>query len=482
MWWCALALAQEPVAALTFRGGIGKLDLDVPEGYHVAADAPSRLTVGEVVLEATGNLDGVRFPTRAGPASLETGICADTSDTCRMVRLEGTVPPDARRVELRVPPPASPTAAATGAVVKVYDFTAVWCPPCNRMAAELFHDPADAAFMARWTVEPVDVDRPESWALKDRYAVGGYPTLVAVDARGAEVGRLVGYPGEAATRAWLEGLDRELPLHRLLAGVDGLDGAAAARAARRLAEARHGDAARTYLARAADGEDRRVASLLLDPNEADARWLFANAAPGDWIYAAIDAAPTAWPEALVRVAALPPVEAADALGLVADHLEAAGQVDAARAVRAGAVVALQGALTGDPELDRGHVTWLAELRRGVGDLDGALGLLGDYAARYPAEFTFDHAAARLLLDAGRNAEAEARARAALDKAWGDQRLRAAGVLARALAAQGRRDEAVAVLDAALAEVPEPAEGVEVRTRRYRQELIGLRDELRAKPR
>lgn len=482
MWWCALALAEEPVATLKFRGGIGELDLDLPAGYHVAAEVPSRLAVGELVVEATGDLDGVRFPARAGRASLATGICADTSDTCRMVRLEGTVSPGARRVELRIPATVAPPPAAPGAVVKIYDFTAVWCPPCNRMAAELLHDPADAAFMARWAVEPVDVDRPESWALKDRYAVGGYPTLVAVDAEGAEVGRLVGYPGEAATRAWLEGLASEIPLHHLLAGVEGLDGPAAARAARRLAEAGHADAARAWLARAADGVDRRVASLLLDPTEADARWLFANAAPGDWIYAAIDAAPTAWPEALVRVVALPPVEAADALGLIADHLEAAGQVDAARAVRAGAVVALEGALTGDPELDRGHVTGLADLRCGVGDLDGALRLLGDYAARYPGEFTFDHAAARLLLDAGRHAEAEDRARAALGKAWGDQRLRAAGVLARALAAQGRHDEAVAVLDAALAELPEPAEGVEVRTRRYRKELIGLREELRATPR
>lgn len=475
----SLALAAEPAAVLSWRDGRGRLDIDVPDGFHVAPDAPTRLVVGTTELLAFGPIDGARFPVPgAGEVRLSLGVCTDGSTSCRMVELVGRV--DGRRGRVVLAPPAPPAPAVAGepsAVARIYDFTAVWCPPCNAMAAEVLHDPEDAALVGRWPIEAVDVDRPESWALKDRHAVTGYPTLVAVDADGAEVDRLVGYPGEAGLRSWLAALDREPPLHALVAGVEGLDGAASARAARRLAEAGHEEAARRHLAAAAPGEDRAVARLRLDGDAAEARWLLTNAPLGDWVYAALEAVgPEAW-AVVPRLDELPPREAAGVLDTLADRADP----EAARALRAAAVGLLLAARTGDPAHDRADVTFLADLHAGTGDLDDALALLDDYARRFPDEFTFDHAAARLLLDAGQAPAAEARARVALARAWGDQRLRAVQVLAKALAAQGRAAEAVAALEAELAALPAPAADVAVRTHRYRKECEDLRERLRAPP-
>jgi hypothetical protein len=50
-------------------------------------------------------------------------------------------------------------------------------------------------------------------------------------------------------------------------------------------------------------------------------------------------------------------------------------------------------------------------------------------------------------------------------------------LARALAASGRRPEALARIDAVLASTPVPANDVEVRTHRYVKQVRALREEL-----
>ena len=141
---------------------------------------------------------------------------------------------------------------------------------------------------------------------------------------------------------------------------------------------------------------------------------------------------------------------------------------------------MRAALSGDIEKDRGHATFLASMMAETGDLDGALALLDVHAARWPDEFTFTHAAARHLLDAERLPEAEARARTALGKAWGDQRLRAAALLAKVLVARGQKPEAAFVIEAALREMPAPAADVDVRTHRYRTELETLRAGLAGK--
>lgn len=483
-----------PTALLTWQGGAARVDVAAPPGWHFAAEAEYRLVWGRpgpgafdpdaLPFEFSDHPDptvpGIvtRIGLDPGPvrAQVDVAVCEDRGSACvqHVLRLEGEVTgrKGALPFELFVP---TPPPAQAGKAVRLYDFTAVWCPPCNLLAAEVLHDPEDAAALAPFELVALDVDRPDSWALKTRYAVGGYPTLVAVDAEGREVDRIVGYPGEAPTLAWLAGLGSVRPLHELLEGPVGGSPAEAGTNARRLAEGEYEEAARRWLAVADEGVDTHVARLLLDARESDARWLLENAPPGDWMYAALDAAPAAWPAALGLASRLPPETAASIYGVIADQLEG----DAARALRSASVALLRSAMDGDPDHDRGYVVELADLMVAAGDLPGALTLLDENAARWPDEFTFHHAKARVLLDAGRPADAEAAARLALSKAWGDQRLRAVQVLAKALRAQGRAPEGLAALDAELATATKPGGDVAVRTTRYLAQVEALRTELAA---
>ena len=58
------------------------------------------------------------------------------------------------------------------------DFYGIWCPPCNQYIEQVFPSKAFRDEAKNYVLLKVDADRKESFALKSRFKVGGYPTLV----------------------------------------------------------------------------------------------------------------------------------------------------------------------------------------------------------------------------------------------------------------------------------------------------------------
>ena len=85
------------------------------------------------------------------------------------------------------------------------DFFATWCPPCDRLRDEFLEAPAWEDFLGDYTVRSVDADDPSSFALKDRYQVGGYPTLLVTTPGGEVLERIVGFPGAEAVAQRTDG-------------------------------------------------------------------------------------------------------------------------------------------------------------------------------------------------------------------------------------------------------------------------------------
>lgn len=79
------------------------------------------------------------------------------------------------------------------------DFFATWCGPC-KMMAPVVHQLADE-FSGKITVGELDVDQAP--ALAQKYQVMGVPTLAFFEG-GQLVDRLVGFPGPAAVRGFIE--------------------------------------------------------------------------------------------------------------------------------------------------------------------------------------------------------------------------------------------------------------------------------------
>ena len=98
------------------------------------------------------------------------------------------------------------TAKASGRNLLV-DFHARWCPPCDRLRDEFLTDRSRLPLLAGFVLLSADADAPASFDLKDRYHVGGYPTVLVLDPQGRELDRILGYDGQADRLAErLEGL------------------------------------------------------------------------------------------------------------------------------------------------------------------------------------------------------------------------------------------------------------------------------------
>ena len=71
-----------------------------------------------------------------------------------------------------------------------------WCAPCRRMSAEVFPDPRVTAVLTRDFVPvKLDAEADTNAALVARLGVSQFPTLVVLDADGAELHRSVGFLG-----------------------------------------------------------------------------------------------------------------------------------------------------------------------------------------------------------------------------------------------------------------------------------------------
>ncbi len=478
-----LPLAQAATTAtLLTHGGLGRVEIQPEPGQHVNQEAPARLSNGRDEVTGSGDLGWARLPVAQDDrVTLDVGVCDDDGSNCRQLSLVGTVTNAARgRTALVEPEPIDPATRPAGYAVRLYDFTAIWCPPCQRLAAEVLHDPADAERLSLYEIVQVDADQPASWELKSRYQVTGYPTVLAVDAQGNEVDRYLGFESEPDFWLWLSGLDGRTPLSRLEPGPPAnVAGDEAATVALRFFKANKPELATPWLA-AASGNTRAYHEARLHAEAVDARadaeWMVANAAADDWLYLVVERYPELWPRVVRLVVTLDPGTAAACLDAYASSMDG-DQADAALAARAGALALLRSTLTTDPAHDKGRIVEIADLHAATGDLAGALGQLDEYKGLFPAEFTWDFTAARLLSEGTRLPEAEARGRAALALAQGDQVLRAAERLATILDAQGKRAEALALVRDTLAGAARPGPTVDVRTHRYIKALEALQAKL-----
>lgn len=71
------------------------------------------------------------------------------------------------------------------------DFSAIWCPTCRVLHAEVFTNATvKSAITTGFVLARVDYEAPEARAFMQRYGVQGFPSLLVLSAEGALVRRV----------------------------------------------------------------------------------------------------------------------------------------------------------------------------------------------------------------------------------------------------------------------------------------------------
>ncbi len=380
-------------------------------------------------------------------------------------------------------------------------FYGIWCPPCNEMEETVFETTSFHKKAKAFHLLKVDADSPKSWGIKDKYKVGGYPTVIFTNANGEEIYRFVGYRSPAEVSRAMD----------LVLSAKGKDVSKACdstseddlwRCGLICAERKQHDCATTaftkletklkpgsfryfeartyFVEHAGNSELKRLGyeKLLAEaPTYPKAlQWAM------DYLdlFDTTVTEPAPKKELLEKVLAAVPQMRSDSrteeLGIpLTDILQAQatilaklGRPEESKAVWAESATLL-GKLASEFKSARGYTLERISCLREAGQEEAALKLANEYRTKYPEEFTFHFAAASLLKSVKKYNDAIPIAKRAYEVSYGDNRIRSATLLVDLFATVPDKESARKYFEEVTSYI-KPDASLEVRTHRYLKKL------------
>lgn len=506
------------------------LELEPAAGHHFNLKAPQRCG-DSPLLKLTPRLFRCQPPS-PGRVRVAASVCDDAVTFCRTERFEVEVAAPGGRGKARVaaaapglrlpeggkrapkgfmddPKLALQEARARSALLFIH-FGAIWCPPCNMLEELAYPDGGFLEATSGMVRVRLDADSESSWDWKARFKVRGYPTLVIADGRLREIGRLVSYRPAKPLIRWVRAMKelRGEPVEEALKRAKKSPGREAAR--KRIGLWRYEryefDQAIGMLAGLKDPEARKYELLSRkekakrEDEDASARAAalksLVSEFPGDveyvyWVVELLEL-DKAYALGLLEEArkSVESWAASETLeetmsnpgylwGDLAELLETAGDPEGAKPFYAKAVGYFEAmASRSSLKVSRGPNLTLAWYLWKSGRPEKAKALYDSLVGAYDGEFTFHHDYGELLYGLKEHEKAREQAAKAEAASYGDNRLRAAELKAKAELALRRPEAARATLEEAVSGAVLP-KSLDVRTHRYLAKLRKLLEEAKA---
>lgn len=400
--------------------------------------------------------------------------------------------------------PAKAFAEAKKAKLPVLiSFYGVWCPPCNQLEETVFESRGFLEKAKGFVLLKLDADAKASWKLKDKYKVGGYPTVVFTNAKGDEVYRVVGYrsPIEFLRVMGLVQTAKDKDLSADCKSKDDEDIWRCALICQERGDKKCAEAAYKQLeGKLKPGTPRYLEARSFAVDTAENADLKRNGYEGLlaefpespkaalWAYSYVglfdETAKTQPKKELIQkivdnsdkmIASSDRdelgVSKTDLLQIKATLLEKLGKKEEAAKTWSETAKEFQLLAEQLPKDSpaRGFTIERISCLEEAGEFEAALKLANDYRVKFPDDFTFHYQAAGLLHRAKRMAEAIPIAKRAFEVSYGDNKIRAGTLLLKLYASVPDKASAKAVYDAVKKDV-KPDAKLEIRTHRYLQAL------------
>jgi thiol-disulfide isomerase/thioredoxin len=311
------------------------------------------------------------------------------------------------------------------------DFFGIWCPPCNELDEVVFSSPEFEKQSAGFVKLKLDSDSPESWNLKTKYKVAGYPTVILATPDGQEISRIVGFRSP------------QIFLSHMKNAFDLKSGASK----NKKTDPAQLDTDRALVLKLSEKPSKSPQELkqliesakkaLAKPESNNADDEFTNA---------------------------------DLWALIAGSYDELHESKNSQSAWLKAAEEFRKRMTSGQErglnLELAHCLWKAR------QFEAADKIYQNFEALYPKEFTFYFNHAAMKISQKKWSETETLARKALEFSYGDNQLRAAVLLVKTLKAQDRKLEAKELIETVLHSLPVPKDP-HIRTHRYIKELKEL---------
>lgn len=202
----------------------GKIVFKTESGHHFNQSSPLNCGDGARMIDKDNQTLKCEYP-KEGIFKPFLAICDDSLKYCKISRPEilvGKAPPFTKSNTQKKQSPLENFGFKKGNPEKqleefrkqkspratLIDFFALWCPPCNDLDELVFSNKKFIKYSKDLNKIKVNVDEEESWRLKERFQVTGYPTLIYLNKSGEEVGRFWGTQSLETLKSWLDKMKR----------------------------------------------------------------------------------------------------------------------------------------------------------------------------------------------------------------------------------------------------------------------------------
>ncbi|MFZ3230076.1 MAG: thioredoxin family protein [Pseudobdellovibrio sp.] len=202
LFFCLAARARLTDDQVVFKVTDNKIEITTNAGFHLNAEAPASLTAdsSETSFGPTTKAEKLflfQVPSQTKKVKINFYVCDDKKTACEKHQKEIELSKTKEKTKSSADPVNKKENKKSDLVIidklKLYIFSAPWCPACIRMQTEVYPQKKIQALFKNLDIKKINIDLPENLELSEKFHVKAIPTLILINQKDQEVARWLDY-------------------------------------------------------------------------------------------------------------------------------------------------------------------------------------------------------------------------------------------------------------------------------------------------